>query len=182
MELIGTHNSGTGEKSYKWYHKLLIPFACCQSKTIREQLKAGCTYFDLRVHRNNKGIYRICHGIWYSEMDLKDILNILNQSNHSDIFFQITIENEEIEDKWKEEIENIIPCSSRLHLTQLNHKSKDNWEVLKYYIPCPVVMQGFLPLDGHSWHTYLPIPWLWKKIYHNNPKWSKAYYKLVDFL
>lgn len=36
--------------------------------------------------------------------------------------------------------------------------------------------------DGHSWHTYIPIPWLWKKIYHNHPEFNAEQYTLVDFL
>lgn len=37
-------------------------------------------------------------------------------------------------------------------------------------------------LDGRSWHTYLPIPWLWKKIYYNKPEFNDDYYTNVDFL
>ena len=40
----------------------------------------------------------------------------------------------------------------------------------------------FLQLDGRSWHTYLPIPWLWKKIYYNKPEFSTKIFRLVDFL
>ena len=42
--------------------------------------------------------------------------------------------------------------------------------------------QGFLPLGGRSWHTYLPIPWLWKRIYNDAPLFNNEYYTYVDFL
>ena len=42
--------------------------------------------------------------------------------------------------------------------------------------------QGFIPLDGRSWHTFIPIPWLWKKIYFNHPKFNENEYTFVDFL
>lgn len=42
-------------------------------------------------------------------------------------------------------------------------------------------VQGFLPLDGRSWHTYLPIPWLFKKIYNDTPTFNNEYYTYVDF-
>lgn len=46
----------------------------------------------------------------------------------------------------------------------------------------PDAKQGFLPLDGRSWHIILPLPWLWKKIYNNNPVFNENYYTFVDFL
>lgn len=186
MELIGTHNSGTGEPSQKWYHKLLIPFARCQSKTIKEQREVGCGYFDLRVYRESDGNYRICHGLWRSKKSLDTILIELSEGSSVKAYTQVTLENKDINDTDKvvEEIEELVNTYGRgiVHLTQVNHKSKNGWSVLRYYIPCPAVIQGFLPLDGHSWHTYFPIPWLWKKIYHNTPSWDIGYYTLVDFL
>ena len=35
-------------------------------------------------------------------------------------------------------------------------------------------------LDGNTWHTYLPIPWLWAKIYPQT--YHPKNYNFVDFL
>ena len=64
--------------------------------------------------------------------------------------------------------------------TYIAHKHP-KWTIYHVYneIPC---RQGFLPLDGHSWHTYIPIPWLWSKLYNNHPIFDDNSFTLVDFL
>lgn len=42
--------------------------------------------------------------------------------------------------------------------------------------------RGFLPLDGKSWHTYLPIPWLWDRLYHRPHTFNADKFTFVDFL
>ena len=41
---------------------------------------------------------------------------------------------------------------------------------------------GFLRLDGRSWPTYIPIPWLWDRIYMRPHKFNKDKFTFVDFL
>ena len=43
-------------------------------------------------------------------------------------------------------------------------------------------IQGFLPLDGRSWHTYIPIPWLWDRLYHRPHTFNADKFTFVDFL
>jgi hypothetical protein len=43
-------------------------------------------------------------------------------------------------------------------------------------------IQGFVPLDGRSWHTYLPIPWLWDRLYKRPHKFNDKEFTFVDFL
>lgn len=43
-------------------------------------------------------------------------------------------------------------------------------------------VQGFLPLDGRSWHTYLPIPWLWDRLYKRPHVFNEEVFTFVDFL
>ena len=43
-------------------------------------------------------------------------------------------------------------------------------------------IQGFLPLDGRSWHTYLPIPWLWDRLYNRPHTFNSDKFTFVDFL
>jgi len=42
--------------------------------------------------------------------------------------------------------------------------------------------QGFVALDGKSWHTYLPIPWLWNLIYTRKKTFNEYIFTYVDFL
>ena len=75
--LIATHNSATGEKPGSFWSWLLTPFARWQSKTIKQQYKAGCRMFDIRV----KWVYdswRCAHGAWYTKRSAASILNDIN--------------------------------------------------------------------------------------------------------
>lgn len=77
---IATHNSATGEVSATWVDALLVPFARCQSKTIREQYEAGCRYFDVRYkYSDRKGYYVCAHGLWESKRSLRDVIQEIDE-------------------------------------------------------------------------------------------------------
>jgi hypothetical protein len=62
-------------------------------------------------------------------------------------------------------------------------KLKVKFDYIKPYpTGWPGARQGFLPLDGKTWHIILPLPWLWKKLYHNTPVFNENYFVFVDFL
>ena len=76
--MIGTHNSMTYAKPYHWYGWLLIPFARCQKKNLREQLLEGARCFDLRIRFDKDGTPYFAHGlmrvegnVWGTLADLK---------------------------------------------------------------------------------------------------------------
>lgn len=73
---IGTHDSVTGEKSYGILSFIGIPFAKTQSKTIDEQYKACCRYFDIRVKKTKRG-WICAHGLQQSKRLAEDILEQL---------------------------------------------------------------------------------------------------------
>lgn len=173
---IATHNSVTGEKGYGILSWLGTPFACCQFKTIAEQYNAGCRYFDIRVKNTKRGL--ICaHGLWQSKRTLLDILNQIN--SYTDCYVMITYE-EEAPENFLNTVNTLVESYSNITFTSVNTK-KPVWKCLHTYNNIPV--QGaFKNLDGSTWHTYLPIPWLWKKIYYNNPTFNDEYFKMVDFL
>ena len=60
--IIGTHNSMSYLPPRRWWHRLMLPFARCQSKTIDEQLAAGARCFDLRVSFDRNGMAQFRHG------------------------------------------------------------------------------------------------------------------------
>lgn len=183
MLKIATHNSGTGEEASNFLSWLITPFAKCQSKTIRDQLVAGCTYLDLRVNKN----LILSHGIWHSSVNLEKALGIVERySDYHEVPINIMITYEgrlkdEEENPFIEKILEIVKNYPHLNLTCIN-KKKPVWKLI-YTGPNYIGTKcGFVNLDGSTWHTLLPIPWLWKKIYHDNPEFNEEEYLMVDFL
>jgi hypothetical protein len=185
---VGTHNSITGEKGAVWKDILLTPFACCQSKTIKEQLESGVRYFDLRVRLNDNEEWICCHGLWESARTVHDVLEEIHDwllLNFDSGYVMITYEGD-ISDidhnkfhdtvmewmKWYNE--------DRLMLTSINVK-KPYGTTLYFNPKAPNLRHRYLGLGGATWHTYLPIPWLWKKLYFDEPKLVDGGFTLVDF-
>lgn len=188
MEKIATHDSATGEKSSGLLSMLFVPFARTQSKTIKEQYEFGCRMFDIRVRRGRFHKKWICaHGIWESKLTIYDILNYLNKFN--DTYVTITYEGKKSND-FMDLVNYIEKTYTNIVFGGVAYKYGDDDNITKvsykYIKPYPkywpVSISKFLKLDGRSWHTYLPIPWLWKKIYYNNPKFNNDCYTYVDFL
>jgi hypothetical protein len=186
MKKIATHDSATGEKGL-WWCLPIAPFAKTQSKTIKEQYEAGCRVFDIRV-KLYKGRFRCAHGIWLTKKYAEDIFKELNELDGSIV--TITYEGNS---------DNVILFQNFIKYLKLKyplitygytaikygkHSSSVNvkYNILEQGEYNVSGKQGFLPLDGRSWHTYLPIPWLWKKIYNNKTEFNEDHYIYVDFL
>lgn len=173
---IATHNSITGEIGHGFISWLVTPFAKCQSKTITEQLKAGVRYFDIRVRKTKRG-WIGAHGLWESKRNIESILSDINYNR--DCYVNITYEGEAPEDfietvtSWKNIYNHISFCN-------INTK-KPKWTTIMS-INSIVSIDKFIHLDFSTWHTYIPIPWLWKKIYYNKVKFTDNCFTFVDFL
>lgn len=187
---IATHDSATGEKGYGFLSCIVTPFAKTQSKTIKEQYDKGCRLFDIRVKYRNHVL--VCaHGLWTSEKWAYEIFSELN-SFEERCFVSITYEGrvEDIEEfiGWCDIIHEDCKNLTFGYVASKYGKDSDGikvkYDILKWYDKenFPKNEQAFLPLDGRSWHTYLPIPWLWKKFYFNNVVFNTEVYKYVDFL
>ena len=181
MKKIATHNSVTGEKGKGLLSWLVAPFSKCQSKTLEEQYGAGCRYFDIRVFRNKKGQWRCGHGLWTAEESMRQILLLLF-FRCPDAYYSITIEK-----GYNNEVNELIEylgwyCSTDMlvNLTYIAVKHPQ-WHIVKQYREVPLIGE-YMNLDGSSWHTYLPIPWLWKKLFYNKPNFNDAYFVMVDFI
>lgn len=181
MKKIATHNSCTGERGYS-YTKLFTLFSRCQNKTIEEQFNAGVRYFDIRIRITERGIVS-AHGFWESERSIQSILRQLNDLAKNDsapCYYSITYEGDleykhfkKYVDSWKGAYKNII-------LTFVAIK-KPYWHIVetKNLVYCE---NCYTILNFSTWHTFLPIPWLWKKIYHNKVYFNKDSFKMVDFV
>ena len=189
---IATHDSATGEKGKGFLSFLVTPFAKTQSKTIQEQYDAGCRSFDIRVREDEWGVYRCAHGLWMSKRNATEILSEINSFPEP---CQVCVTYEGCIDdsayyglfeyycEWcKNAFFNIIWGKFCI---KYNKKStiKVSYDVVipedKNYSGG---IQGFLPLDGRSGHTYIPIPWLWDRIYMRPHKFNDEEFTFVDFL
>ena len=187
---IATHDSATGEASYGLISLLVIPFACTQNKTIVEQYNAGCRSFDIRVRYSKKRRMWICaHGLWESVRPAEDIISEIN--NFPDkcevcVTYEGTIDNKAIFEEFATHVRiayiNIIWGSFCCKYGE-QISTKVEYVTVQYSdVEYSGGVQGFVPLDGRSWHTYIPIPWLWDVLYKRPHKFNEEKYTFVDFL
>ena len=199
MLKIATHDSATGEKP-TWWSLPLTPFARTQSKTIKEQLYIGARRFDIRV-KKVFGKWRCAHGWWFTKREFSDIMDdIVSFTRLSDenVSLEITFEGKtkksgEFTEYIKGEIQRLKDLSNG-HIKFGKVCSKYGTDThglkVKYETLIPAekgwtdahAEQAFLPLDGRSWHTHIPIPWLWKQFYFKHVIFDENVYKFVDFL
>lgn len=183
---IATHDSATGEKGKGVLSWIGMPFAKTQSKTIKEQYEAGCRMFDIRV-KLVKGEWRCAHGLWVSKRTAEDIIKEIDSygcymaltyeggAKHKQQFINFA-------EKMQAECPNIKWGGIAIKYGEGSHLLKVKYEYIHHAKYWPVCKQGFLPLNGSSWHILLPIPWLWKRIYNDVPEFSNKYFTYVDFL
>ena len=189
---IATHDSATGEKGKGFLSFLVSPFAKTQSKTIQEQYDAGCRSFDIRVRKDKDGIFRCAHGLWMSKRYASDILRQINsfpEPCQVCVTYEGCIENHyDYSDyqyycEWcKNAFFNITFGKFCIKYDKRNSVKVSYNEVLPEDKNYEGGIQGFLPLDGRSWHTYIPIPWLWDRLYHRPHTFNTDKFTFVDFL
>lgn len=173
---IATHNSATGEKGHGFISWLISPFSKCQSKTIDEQFQEGCRYFDIRVRKTKRG-WICAHGLWESKRNLESIFSDINY--YRNCYVNITYEGE-APDNFIDTVLNWMNIYKYITFCSINTK-KPEWRNLTT-INYVETKDSFLHLDFSSWHTYIPIPWLWKKIYYNKVQFNNRYFTFVDYL
>ena len=189
---IATHDSATGEKGKGFLSFLVSPFAKTQSKSIQEQYDARCRSFDIRVREDEWGVYRCAHGLWMSRKSAAEILSEINSFPEP---CQVCVTYEGCIDdsayyglfehycEWcKNAFFNITFGKFCIKYDKRNSVKVSYDEVLPEDVNYEGGIQGFLPLDGRSWHTYLPIPWLWDRIYHRPHTFNTEKFTFVDFL
>ena len=191
MMKIATHNSITGEKG-TFLSGLLAPFAKCQSKTLLEQYKAGCRFFDLRIVYYN-GAYHGAHGLWRTEHDVLTLLYDLyvEAEKHEDKVYIMTTYEGWLDDLDKSEFlaycDYMRACYpnfvwGNIYVKYQDDDLKVDWVCIKGGSFLPKNKQDFIPLDGSTWQTWLPIPWLWNKLYTRKHEFNDKEYVFVDFL
>lgn len=183
--MIATHNSVTGERGYGFLSWLVAPFSKCQDKTLEEQYKSGCRYFDIRYRWSKKrGRYVCAHGLWESKKHLFDIIEELDniaQAHDDEVYAMLTYEGDcplyEAQ-RVTHEVKARLVTNTFVKITY-SYIKKPYWRLVEVIYPIAHVNK-YKVLDGSSWHTYLPIPWLWAKLYP--PKLNPDTFNFVDFL
>lgn len=174
MTKIATHNSATGEASASWVDALLVPFARCQSKTIKEQYNAGCRYFDIRYKWSDKRGRFVCgHGLWTSSRSLRDVIEEIN--TFGDCYVMLTCESGAPLQYGN--IRKIIAENTGIQFTTFNRKHP-YWRTDF----CELAVKhtnNYQVLDWSTWHTFIPLPWLWSKLFK---KKEVKGFSFVDFL
>lgn len=80
--MIGTHNSFTYLSPKKKIFKLFSFLWRTQTKSIKEQILGGVTYFDIRVKRNYKDCtWQVCHGLVDFNKTFESIEEIISTFN-----------------------------------------------------------------------------------------------------
>ena len=189
---IATHDSATGEKGKGFLSFLVSPFAKTQSKSIQEQYDAGCRSFDIRVREDEWGVYRCAHGLWTSRKSATEILSEINSFPDPCqvcVTYEGCIDDSAYYDLFEHYCEwcknaffNIIWGKFCIKYDKRNSVKVSYDEVIPADKNYEGGIQGFLPLDGRSWHTYIPIPWLWDRIYHRPHTFNADKFTFVDFL
>ena len=190
MLKIATHDSATGEKGNAWSW-LIALFAKTQSKTIKEQYEAGCRVFDIRI-KKVLGKWKCAHGLWISEKTAEEIIKEINDFEDRcsvSITYEGGYENNDIFIAYVQKLKSLYTHIKYGGVAVKYGKESTGLKVKYDYVldsdpgwidaDCK---QGFLPLDGSTWHTYIPIPWLWDRIYKRPHVFNEEYYTFVDFL
>lgn len=187
---IGTHNSATGEEGVGW-RKLLTPFVRCQSKTLVEQYKAGCRFFDIRVRDYNGELY--CHhGLWRSKKTAKDLLSELFRVKRptDTVYIELTWEGDMMMNDQFTKMVQLSTWISSLNphwdMTVATHRVtcirvKKNWHAVLTFEAVPYKGDGTGFLGIHGKRRLLPIPWLWAKI-RGKVEFNDKEFVLVNFL
>ena len=177
---IGAHNAATGEVG-SMLSIFLTPFACCQSKSLKELYAAGVRLFDMRLKRHRNTLY-CAHGVWVSNLPTQELLRPLTAILDEPTYFELTYEGS---NPSQEDIAVIKELASWLQsmspnaiVTRINRKTP--WEAIETYHPLEYVGDGVGFLGIHGWHCLLPIPWLWHKLH--KPKFSEDKFTYTDFV
>ena len=189
MIKIATHDSGTGEKSKNFIHRLFEPFAKTQTKTIEEQFNAGCRYFDLRIDKD----YDICHGLWKAEKNLFEILADLEYlacKKQTKIYYTLTVERnfKDIE-TFMEKLKNIIFNYPSIICICINRKRPIWTTIYSFekifmkpdYVSVPT-FEEYKKFRFKEWKRFIPIPSILNKLYKRKYKFNEDYFVMVDFL
>lgn len=190
MKKIATHDSATSEKPINFLSWLTIPFARTQSKTLQEQIDYGVRMFDFRAKLYN-GVYHNGHGPYTCKRTLEDMLrqiNSIGEQTYLTLTYEGKLETQEKIDAfinqvnvWKKMFPNIMFGGVAVKYT--DNDLKVDWEYLTGFPSSfPKSVSKFIALNGKSWQTYIPIPWLWKKFYFNKPEFNDECFTYVDFL
>lgn len=193
--ILGTHNSGTGEKLIWWQRPLGPLFnliARCQSKTIEEQLINGVKLFNLQV-TYYKGTWKFSHGCCIYDSNLLDAIKCMKKhsSNNKPIYYQLYLDKNfftgQNVQKFEELVKVLIEYSKKTHVKLLcawvegtdyyPYKSNIKLDVVEHYWT-----MSWQKLFANNWLDKLPLPKYHAKKYNKIYRYSNTHeYLMLDF-
>lgn len=182
MVKIATHNSGTGESSKNWIHRLFTPFSKCQDKTIKEQLDVGVRYFDFRVNKK----LMLCHGLWVSRTSLEEALQILDSFPET-TYYRVVMERKNANHLLDTIINLTIRKYKNTKLVEIIQK-KPVWKTLMVCRNIPVksgfvsvpTPEQYFKLSVRPWKRYIPIPRILNKFVKY--ELNEEVFTMIDFV
>jgi hypothetical protein len=180
---IASHNSCSGEPCGNLISYFVIPFARCQSKTIDEQITFGVRMFDLRAKKVN-GHYYPAHGCFRNKIPVEEYIKKINSCEdnvYATITYEGSLKNDDELNNFKSWISYIKDTYTHIHWGDICIK-KPWTTIIKADPGFASSVSKFKHLDGSSWHTYLPIPWLWDKIYSRPHEFDNKQFTYYDFV
>ena len=197
-KLISTHNSATGNPGYGFLSKLVTIFAKCQSKSLTEQYKAGCRYFDIRVIKTDSRGLVTAHGIWKGITFIDALRELRNVCFLNDDFIYIDVTWEGDVSKWSDSKKRCFVKIVKyyveyvnsnyenvkvepIRLVSVNGKHPFGTVFWKSDENKPTMVQKIKALYWFTWRLLIPIPWFWRKVY-GQAEFNDEYYTQVDFL
>lgn len=192
--ILGTHNSGTGEKLVWWqrpFSFILNPMAKCQSRNIVQQLRDGIKLFNLQVTRYN-GRWVFSHGICIYDMDLLDVIKLMKKhaTEESPIYYQLYYDR-----NFLTGTRNIKAFKELVSVLKA-HSKKENVKLLFAWVEgttdYPFINRTKLDVSEHYWTTAwakdkpwvdkLPLPKRHAKKYNKEYiKYNSSEYLMLDF-
>ena len=182
MVKIATHNSGTGEPSKNWVHRLFTPFVKCQDKTLEQQLEAGVRYFDFRVNKD----LMLCHGLWVSKTSLDKALQLLNE--YPEItYYRVVFERKNANHLVDLILQNTVHKYKRTRLAEIIEK-KPVWNTRVMYRNIPIkkaflsvpTFKEYITFSVRPLKRYIPIPRILSKFVKYELDDEK--FVMVDFI
>ena len=179
---FASHNSMTYLPARQWWLKPFAWIARCQSKSIKEQLKAGVRYFDLRIRFDKNGLPVFAHGLAEYDASLLTVCREIHffsitSTNVEKSYIRITLENKSRKDEeyqrkcFKKACQDLERLFQADDLTPIiafcGGQTKADWStVYEFGTEQPLCKECYSSMPAQRNPLWKVWPWLFAK-FHN---------------
>lgn len=125
--ILGAHNVLTAETPKTFIDYFGMPFAKCQSKSIKELLDLNVRCFDIRIRFDKNNLPYACHGLFKVNFNWED-LAILNE--YDDIYIRLILETSKEDSKQEYNFIRFVKSVKKLfpNLKLIELRRKFDWK------------------------------------------------------